>query len=120
MAQTPLEWLNQFFDAEQAKNGGVIRRNVDDMHKHASYEILLACVIERRFHLDRTRIRQDNFFVIDVVLTAFRSKVVRAGFEPAILLFFKAGALHVRYKYHTSPQGATKLPSQNFQRSFTP
>ena len=59
--QTQLEWLNKFFDAEQAKNGGVIRRNIDDMHTQASYEILLSCVKDRQFHLIETG---DQYVVI--------------------------------------------------------
>ena len=52
--QTELEWLNQLFSAQQASSGGIVRRNIDDMHKNSSFPVLMAYVKERGFHLIET------------------------------------------------------------------
>lgn len=47
-------WLNDWFRAKAVENGGVIRRNIDDVHKMASLELLKAEVKARGFHLIRS------------------------------------------------------------------
>lgn len=50
---TPKHWIAKWFRAKAVTNGGVIRRNVDDVKKYASYAAVLAEVKRRRFHLIR-------------------------------------------------------------------
>jgi hypothetical protein len=44
-------WIKQWFKAKAVANGGVIRRNIDDVRKFASRKLLLAEVRRRGFHL---------------------------------------------------------------------
>lgn len=45
------KWLEQWFSAEEARSGGVIRRQKADVHKYASLPLLKAEVEKRRWHL---------------------------------------------------------------------
>jgi hypothetical protein len=50
---SPKQWMAQWFRAKAVRNGGVIRRNVADVNRFASYKLLLAEVRRRKFHLIR-------------------------------------------------------------------
>ena len=56
-----LSWLDQIFGADQVAKGGVVRRNIDDVHKLCSLENLLYEVRTREFHLIETG---DQYIVV--------------------------------------------------------
>jgi hypothetical protein len=50
----PGAWLAQIFDAQEVKNGGVVRRSVEDVKKYASHDELIKAVKAQEFHLIQT------------------------------------------------------------------
>jgi hypothetical protein len=46
-------WIDQIFASDQANNGGVVRRSVDDVRTYGSEDELIAEVRRRRFHMVR-------------------------------------------------------------------
>ena len=54
-------WIDQIFEAEQAANGNVVRRSVDDVSKYASEEELIEEVKKRGYHLVKCA---DQFLII--------------------------------------------------------
>jgi len=54
-------WLDQVFQADQANNGGVVRRSVDDVLKHSSRNELVTEARQRGFHVVETG---DQFVII--------------------------------------------------------
>jgi hypothetical protein len=46
-------WIDHWFSAKAAHNGGVIRRKIESLEKYASYQELIAEVRLRNFHLIR-------------------------------------------------------------------
>lgn len=46
-------WISQIFQAKVAKNGGLVRRKITSVEKHASEERLLFAVKKRGFHMVR-------------------------------------------------------------------
>ena len=47
-------WLDQIFEAKSVKDGGVVRRSVEDVRKHGSAAALKKRVRDKGFHLIRT------------------------------------------------------------------
>jgi hypothetical protein len=47
-------WIAQIFSAASVRNGGVVRRSVEDVKKFASPTSLKAEVLARGYHLIRT------------------------------------------------------------------
>jgi hypothetical protein len=47
-------WLDQIFDADAANNGGIVRRNRQDVNKNCGRDALIEEVKERGFHLIET------------------------------------------------------------------
>ena len=47
-------WVKQIFKAKAAKNGGIVRRQVTSVQKHASEAELKAEVKRRGFHMVRS------------------------------------------------------------------
>lgn len=50
----PNVWINQIFSAQAVRNGGVVRRSVNDVKQFASFGRLKRQVLRRGFHLIRT------------------------------------------------------------------
>ncbi len=48
---TPYSYIRNIFSANAAKNGGVVRRRVDDVKRFASFQALADEVKRRGFHL---------------------------------------------------------------------
>lgn len=46
-----MSWINQWFSANAAQTGGVVRRKVASVHKYASRKLLLRAVRQRGWHL---------------------------------------------------------------------
>jgi len=46
-----MNWLSQWFSAQQVKKGGIIRRKIASVHKNSSRKALLREVRRRGFHL---------------------------------------------------------------------
>lgn len=65
MARGPIPtgqaWIRQIFRAQAARNGGIVRRKVDNVKKYASFKALRAEVRRRRFHLLRI---EDQYVII--------------------------------------------------------
>jgi hypothetical protein len=57
---TTYEWIEQIFRAKAASTGGVIRRKVSSVLKHATVDALIEAVNRRGFHL----ILNGEYFVI--------------------------------------------------------
>jgi hypothetical protein len=53
-------WVDQIFQAREAKIGGCVRRHVADVQKYSSEEELTRAVKERGFHL----VRNGNQYII--------------------------------------------------------
>lgn len=51
---SPYSYLRNIFRADAAKNGGIVRRSVDDVQKYASHKYLVEAVTEKGFHLLET------------------------------------------------------------------
>ncbi|MCI0639079.1 MAG: hypothetical protein L0Y72_15925 [Gemmataceae bacterium] len=49
-----VSWLDQVFGADQVAKGGVVRRNIDDVHRLCTLDDLLGEVRSRQFHLIET------------------------------------------------------------------
>ena len=58
---SPYEFINKMFEAEAAKNGGIVRRKIASIEKSASLKYLIKEVQERGFHLIET---EDQYVVI--------------------------------------------------------
>ncbi|MDX2274804.1 MAG: hypothetical protein NW206_05065 [Hyphomonadaceae bacterium] len=50
----PSEWVAQIFTAQQVLKGGIVRRQVADVHKYASLDLLVEEVKRREFHMVQT------------------------------------------------------------------
>lgn len=48
---SPYEYINRIFEADAAKNGGVVRRKISNIDKYASLKYLIEAVEEKGFHL---------------------------------------------------------------------
>jgi hypothetical protein len=48
------EWIEQIFDAKQARNGGIVRRSRKSVAMNASEAELISAVQRRGFHIVRT------------------------------------------------------------------
>ncbi len=46
-----ITWVDQIFQAREAKIGGCVRRHVADVQRYSSVEELIRAVRERGFHL---------------------------------------------------------------------
>lgn len=46
-----ISWINQIFNAKQARNGGVVRRSLASISRYASFAALKAEVARRNFHM---------------------------------------------------------------------
>ena len=44
-------WIAQVFDAKAARQGGVVRRAVDDVEREVGRDVFIAAVAARDFHL---------------------------------------------------------------------
>jgi hypothetical protein len=44
-------WIDQIFNAQAAKNGGVVRRKISNVNRFASEKMLTAEVQRRGFHM---------------------------------------------------------------------
>ncbi len=47
-------WVDQIFTADQARNGGVVRRSLANVERYASLRELVAEARRRRFHVIET------------------------------------------------------------------
>ena len=47
-------WVNQIFSAQQAQSGGVVRRNISDVERHASLDEVVEEAMARGFHVVET------------------------------------------------------------------
>lgn len=56
MASIPLKsvWIDQMFEAQAVRDGGVIRRSVADVNRYASLDLLVERVKAEGFHLVQT------------------------------------------------------------------
>nr|WP_047576873.1 hypothetical protein [Methylobacterium sp. ZNC0032] len=44
-------WIESAFSAQAVGKGGIIRRNISDVHRYAGYENFAAAAQERGFHM---------------------------------------------------------------------
>lgn len=51
---SPYEYINQIFEADAAKNGGIVRRKIANVEKYSSFKYLVKAVEEKGFHLIKT------------------------------------------------------------------
>lgn len=56
-----MAWIDQMFDADIVQKEGIVRRQKSDVHRLASFDLLLEQVKERGFHLIETG---DQFVVL--------------------------------------------------------
>ena len=54
-------WIKQIFKAQAVKNGGIVRRKVDNVKKYATVKELKAEVKRRKFHMLQTG---DQYLII--------------------------------------------------------
>ncbi len=52
--EAQLAWITQIFAAQAVENGGIVRRNKDDVHNLAGFDNLHHAVLERGFHMIET------------------------------------------------------------------
>ncbi len=55
------EFFNRIFAAKAAKNGGIVRRKITAIEKHASFELLVEEVEQRGFHMIETK---DQYVIV--------------------------------------------------------
>ena len=48
-------WIEQIFEAQCAKAGGIVRRKIADVEKYASRQELVDAVLSRNYHLMETK-----------------------------------------------------------------
>jgi len=51
---SPYEFINRLFEANAVKNGGIVRRKIENVEKYASFKYLIKEVEARGFHLIQT------------------------------------------------------------------
>jgi hypothetical protein len=60
MKQTPTIWIEKIFRAKTAQFGGVLKRHIRSVEKHASESQLVTAAKARGFHVSKT----DAYYVI--------------------------------------------------------
>lgn len=65
----PHYWVEQIFEAKAAQFGGVLKRHVNSVLKHASEEQLVSAATQRGFHIKKTLTHYLIFCSSNVTLT---------------------------------------------------